>query len=48
MYQLLNLVGAVLACIASYLIGFWPFVVLESVWTLVAALALVRRGPVVA
>ena len=41
-YQALNLAGAGLACVASYLIAFWPFVVLEAVWALVAAFALVR------
>ena len=41
-YQSLNLAGAALACVASYLIAFWPFVVLEAVWALVAAFALIR------
>jgi hypothetical protein len=35
-YQVLNAVGAGLACYASYLIGFLPFVVLEGIWCLVA------------
>ena len=43
-YQLLNLVGATLACIASWMIGFLPFVVLEGAWALVAAAALARTG----
>lgn len=33
-YLLLNIIGAALAGLSSYLIHFWPFVVLESVWTL--------------
>jgi hypothetical protein len=41
-YQSLNFIGAALACAASYMIGFFPFVVLEGAWALVAALALVR------
>jgi hypothetical protein len=41
-YIALNLFGAGLACYASYLIGFLPFVVLEGTWALVAALALGR------
>ena len=41
-YQSLNLVGAALACSASFLIGFFPFVILEGAWALVAAVALVR------
>ena len=42
-YQGLNLVGAGLACWASWLIGFMPFVVLEGTWALVAGAALCNR-----
>jgi hypothetical protein len=42
LYAGLNFVGAGLACYASYLIDFKPFVVLEGSWALVAAVALVR------
>jgi len=42
-YTILNFVGASLACYSSYLIRFMPFVVLEGVWALVAAGAIVRR-----
>jgi len=41
-YAALNLVGAGLACYASYLIDFKPFVVLEGSWAVVAAVALAR------
>ena len=41
-YQGLNGVGAGLACYASYLIGFFPFVVLEGAWCLAAVVALAR------
>jgi len=41
-YSVLNLVGAALACYSSWLISFMPFVVLEGVWALAAAYALVR------
>ncbi|NJL29741.1 MAG: hypothetical protein HC897_18560 [Thermoanaerobaculia bacterium] len=41
-YRLLNAVGAGLACYASYLIGFWPFVVLEGTWCAFAIVALAR------
>jgi hypothetical protein len=44
-YQGLNAVGAGLACAASVAVQFWPFVVLEGVWCLVAVLALVRVRP---
>ncbi len=43
-YPLLNAVGAGLACYASYLIGFLPFVILEGTWTLCALAALWRRS----
>jgi len=39
----MNILGAGLACLASYLIHYWPFVVLEGVWTLVSVLGLVRE-----
>ena len=43
-YLALNLVGASLACYASYLIGFMPFVVLEGVWAVVALVAIARAS----
>jgi hypothetical protein len=42
-YTALNLAGAALACYSSWLIAFMPFVVLEGVWALVAAVALGRK-----
>lgn len=48
-YLVLNAVGGGLACYASWLIPFWPFVVLEATWTAVALVglgrALARRSP---
>ena len=41
-YMGLNLVGAGLSCVASFLIDFLPFVVLEGTWAAVAGVALVR------
>lgn len=43
-YAGLNFVGAALACYSSWLIAFIPFVILEGVWALVAAFALVRKA----
>lgn len=45
-YKLLNLIGAGICCFSSYLIKFYPFVILEGVWGLVALLSLfnVPRG----
>lgn len=44
-YLLMNLVGALLACLSSILIGFLPFVVLEAVWALAALVGLLHRSP---
>lgn len=41
-YQGMNVVGAGLACSASWLIGYLPFVVLEGAWCVVAVVALLR------
>ncbi len=45
-YGLLNFVGAAICCFSSFLIRFYPFVVLEGVWAFVALLSLfnVPRG----
>ena len=43
-YALLNVLGSGLACYASALIPYWPFVVLEGTWCLCALVAAVR-GP---
>ena len=40
-YILLNIVGAGLACLASWLIDYMPFVILEGVWTVVSVFALI-------
>ncbi|TXF88175.1 hypothetical protein FUA23_16165 [Neolewinella aurantiaca] len=42
-YVLLNFTGAFLACLASVLMEYLPFVLLEGVWFLVSAAALWRR-----
>jgi hypothetical protein len=45
-YKYLNLAGAGICCLSSFLIRFYPFVVLEAVWASVALLSLfnVPRG----
>ena len=42
-YQSLNVVGAALSCYAAVLIAFWPFVVLEGCWVIVAGVAMANR-----
>lgn len=41
-FYVMNMVGAALACYASYLIGYMPFVILEGTWTLVSIYGLMR------
>ena len=45
-YKAMNFIGAGICCFSSYLIRFYPFVVLEGVWAFVAFLSLfnVPRG----
>lgn len=40
-YIVLNIVGAGMACLASWLIHYIPFVVLEATWTIVSLIALI-------
>lgn len=42
LYLFLNFIGAALACAASLIINYLPFVVLEGVWSLVALISLLR------
>jgi len=46
LYSLLNFIGAGICCFASYLISFYPFVILEGVWATFALVSLfnVPRG----
>ncbi|WP_413670528.1 hypothetical protein ACEN9X_11635 [Mucilaginibacter sp. Mucisp86] len=41
-YSLMNLIGAGTCCYASYMVSFYPFVVLEGVWGFVALISLFR------
>ncbi|CAN5280114.1 hypothetical protein BH11BAC6_BH11BAC6_13770 [soil metagenome] len=41
-YILMNAIGGGLACFASYLIHYIPFVILEGTWMLVSLFALLR------
>ena len=40
LFFLLNIAGAALACYASFLINYWPFVILEGTWFLVSIIGL--------
>ena len=42
-YLLLNFIGAGIACFASWLIPYFPFVILEGVWAVVSLASLVKH-----
>lgn len=42
-YLLLNVFGAGLAGVSSYMIEFWPFVVLEAVWVFASLIPLLNK-----
>lgn len=41
-YYGLNLAGGILATCGAWMIGAWPFVVLEITWTVVAVIGLLK------
>jgi hypothetical protein len=41
LFFILNILGAAIACYGSFLINYWPFVILEGTWTLVSVYGLV-------
>jgi hypothetical protein len=41
-FILLNLIGAALACFASVLMEYIPFIILEGVWTFVSFISLLK------
>lgn len=42
-YLVMNVVGAGLAGVSSFMISFWPFVVLESVWVIASLIPLFKK-----
>lgn len=41
-YLLLNFIGAGIACFASVLLKYMPFIILEACWSLVSAIGLLK------
>ena len=41
-FILLNLIGASMACLASILMKYVPFIILEGVWTLASLISLIE------
>lgn len=42
LFFVMNVMGAALACYASFLIDYWPFVILEGTWMLVSVYGLMK------
>ena len=42
LFFVLNSVGGALSCYAALLTNFWPFVILEAVWTIVSVYGLMK------
>ena len=42
-FILLNLIGASMACFASILMEYIPFIILEGVWTIVFLISLIKH-----
>lgn len=42
LFFVMNVIGAALACYASFLIAYWPFVILEGTWVLVSIYGLMK------
>lgn len=41
-YYFMNFIGAALACYASFLIQYFPFVILEGTWSGISLIALIN------
>jgi len=41
-FILLNLIGAAMACLASILLKYVPFIILEAVWMLISLISLLK------
>ena len=42
LFYSLNIIGASIACFASYLIDYVPFVLLEAIWAIVSVIGLIK------
>lgn len=42
-FIILNLVGASMACLASFFLNYWPFIILEGIWVLVSMISLFKH-----
>ena len=42
LFYLMNIIGASITCFTSYLINYFPFVILEGTWVLVSLIGLLK------
>ncbi len=42
LFFVLNTIGGALSCYAAVLLIFWPFIILEAIWTLVSVIGLLK------
>lgn len=42
LYILLNMIGAGIACLASIMLNYWPFIILEGCWTIVSIIGMIK------
>jgi hypothetical protein len=42
LFYILNILGGAIACFSSYLIRFWPFVILEGTWAIISVAGLLK------
>lgn len=42
-YLQMNFFGAGLACLASVLMNYWPFIILEGSWTIVSTFGILKH-----
>jgi hypothetical protein len=43
LFYIFNILGGAIACFSSYLIRFWPFVILEGTWSIISIIALLKN-----
>ena len=43
LFYLLNFIGGGLSCYAAVLIIFWPFVILEAIWTVISIYGVLKN-----
>ncbi|HBT10955.1 MULTISPECIES: CBU_0592 family membrane protein [Leeuwenhoekiella] len=42
-FLILNTIGASMACSASVLLEYWPFIILEGVWALTSLISVIQK-----